>query len=50
MTKLPQKPHNNLDHYSTFNVRSHYQKLKENHPFYQQLHKPQQNPIKTTYL
>lgn len=33
-----------------FNVREHYQHLKENHPCYKELYKVKQTAIKTSYL
>jgi hypothetical protein len=33
-----------------FNVRQHYQHLKENHPYYKELHQPHQKVVKASYL
>lgn len=33
-----------------FDLQAHYQQLKENHPFWAELHKPHQSVIKVSYL
>lgn len=35
---------------SEFDLRKHYQQLKENHPYFQELHKPHQHAVKFSYL
>jgi hypothetical protein len=35
---------------SQFNLRAHYQRLKESHPFYRDLYQPIQKPVQQTYL
>lgn len=42
-----------IDHkqnYLAFDVRAQYKKIKENHPYHQELHGTQQHSIKYSYL
>ena len=44
------KPLDHPENYGAFDVRKHYIKIKENHPFYGELRRPHQQVVKLSYL